>query len=200
MYTNNSRELTVCPSWSAASPVGVASGAASMFSLVVVGASWETALVASVAVGSFRSSGFVDAVASTGVGGALSFASFGRLASLFFSSVRRKTLIVVRRALCGLQSSKESGECSHTGQEDGRRAWPMAVSKGIKTLRVNVTAGLTLTVFAYCLVATWKPDRVHGELAADSTTKLDGDFRNRATSRDVSIHERSVSLTCRDTM
>lgn len=54
---------------------------------------------------------------STGAGGA---GSFGRLASLFFSAVRRNTLMVVLRDLFGLQSSADSGECSHTGHEGGR--------------------------------------------------------------------------------
>jgi hypothetical protein len=38
---------------------------------------------------------------------------------LFFSSAFKKTLIVVRRALLGLQSSAESGVCSQTGQDSG---------------------------------------------------------------------------------
>jgi hypothetical protein len=52
-------------------------------------------------------------------------ASFGRLASRFFSSVRRKTRTVVRRDLCGVQSSLESGECSQMGHEEGSVEWPM---------------------------------------------------------------------------
>lgn len=58
--------------------------------------------------------------ASMGVGGADSLASFARKASLFFSAVRKKTFMVVRRDLFGLQSSAERGECSQTGQDDGR--------------------------------------------------------------------------------
>lgn len=69
---------------------------------------------------------------STGVGastgtGVASLISFSLRASRFFSSVRRKTLMVVRKALCGLQSSAETGECSQTGQVVGRVDWPVRV-------------------------------------------------------------------------
>jgi hypothetical protein len=67
------------------------------------------------------------AVTSKGVAGALFFVSFNRSASRFFSSVRRKTLIVVRRDLFGLQSSAATGVCSQTGQEDGRVDWPVEI-------------------------------------------------------------------------
>jgi hypothetical protein len=70
------------------------------------------------------STGGVEVFASTGVTGAAFFTSLGRLASLFFSSVRRKTRIVVRNALCGLQSSADSGLCSQTGHESGKLDWP----------------------------------------------------------------------------
>ena len=46
--------------------------------------------------------------------------------SRFFSAVRRKTLIVVRSALCGLQSSPDRGECSHTGHDEGSVDWQLA--------------------------------------------------------------------------
>ena len=59
-------------------------------------------------------------IASTGVAGVESLDSFGRLASRFFSAVRRNTLIVVRSDLFGLQSSALKGECSQTGHDDGR--------------------------------------------------------------------------------
>ncbi len=62
--------------------------------------------------------------ASTGVVGAESLGSLGRLISLFLSPVFTKTLMVDRIALFGLQSSAESGVCSHTGQVDGRVEWP----------------------------------------------------------------------------
>lgn len=60
---------------------------------------------------------------STGVAGA---ASLGRFDSRFFSSVRRNTLIVVRKALCGLQSSADRGECSQTGHEVGKVDWQLS--------------------------------------------------------------------------
>lgn len=64
-------------------------------------------------------------VASTiGVSGGDAFASFNLAASRFFSSVLKKTLIVVRRDLFGLQSSAETGACSKTGHEEGRVDWP----------------------------------------------------------------------------
>jgi hypothetical protein len=52
--------------------------------------------------------------------------SFVRLDSRFFSSVRKNTLIVVRSALCGLQSSADSGECSQTGHEAGSVDWQLS--------------------------------------------------------------------------
>lgn len=66
------------------------------------------------------------AATSGTVGCGLFLASFDRMASRFFSSVRRKTLIVVRRDLFGLQSSAATGVCSQTGQEEGRVDWPSA--------------------------------------------------------------------------
>ncbi len=45
--------------------------------------------------------------------------SFVLTGSRFFSAVRRKTLIVVRSALWGLQSSADRGECSQTGHDEG---------------------------------------------------------------------------------
>jgi hypothetical protein len=62
---------------------------------------------------------------SAGVAGGLTFASLDRRASRFFSSVLRKTLIVVRRDLRGLQSSAATGVCSQTGHEEGRFDWPI---------------------------------------------------------------------------
>ena len=34
--------------------------------------------------------------------------------------------MVVRSALCGLQSSADRGECSHTGHEEGRVEWQLS--------------------------------------------------------------------------
>ena len=65
---------------------------------------------------------------STGVNGGVSLASFNLRASRFFSSVRRKTLIVVRNDLWGLQSSDATGLCSQTGHVEGRLDWPIALS------------------------------------------------------------------------
>jgi hypothetical protein len=65
--------------------------------------------------------------ASTGVAGSESLSSFGRLASRFFSAVRKKTLIVVRSDLFGLQSSADKGECSQTGHDAGRLDWPWRI-------------------------------------------------------------------------
>jgi hypothetical protein len=65
---------------------------------------------------------------ATGVAGGVSLLCLTRASMRFFSSVRRKTLIVVRRDLCGLQSSAATGVCSHTGQEDGSVEWPCNVS------------------------------------------------------------------------
>lgn len=62
---------------------------------------------------------------STGVMGVVA-TSLGLLDSRFFSSVRKNTLIVVRNALCGLQSSADNGECSQTGQEAGREDWQLS--------------------------------------------------------------------------
>jgi hypothetical protein len=52
--------------------------------------------------------------------------SLGLLDSRFFSSVRKNTLMVVRSALCGLQSSADSGECSQTGHDAGRVDWQLS--------------------------------------------------------------------------
>ncbi len=60
----------------------------------------------------------------TGVSGGVSLRSFSRSASLFFSSVLRKTLIVVRNDLLGLQSSVATGVCSQTAHEEGNVDWP----------------------------------------------------------------------------
>jgi hypothetical protein len=64
------------------------------------------------------------AAVSTGVSGGDS--SFDRDASLFFSSVLRNTLIVVRSDLFGLQSAAATGVCSQTGQDEGRVEWPIS--------------------------------------------------------------------------
>jgi len=70
---------------------------------------------------------FAGGIDETGVGvgsmGVIGVASLGRLISLFFSSVLKKTLIVVLRDLCGLQSSADRGECSQTGQLVGSFEW-----------------------------------------------------------------------------
>ena len=65
---------------------------------------------------------------SRGVVGVESLTSFNLIASRFFSSVRRKTLIVVRNDLFGLQSSAATGLCSQTGQDDGSVDWPVLIS------------------------------------------------------------------------
>lgn len=59
-----------------------------------------------------------------GVAGGVFFSSFTRNASLFFSSVLKKTLIVVRNDLLGLQSSAATGVCSQTGHDEGNVDWP----------------------------------------------------------------------------
>lgn len=62
-------------------------------------------------------------LASTGAasdGAAADWRSFSR----FFSSVRKKALSVVRRALLGLQRSGETGVCVQTGHVSEREAWP----------------------------------------------------------------------------
>lgn len=84
--------------------------------------------VESVPPASAAGAGIAGAVAATGLGstGVTGVASLGLFDSRFFSSVRRNTLMVVRRALCGLQSFAESGECSQTGQEAGRVDWQLS--------------------------------------------------------------------------
>lgn len=52
--------------------------------------------------------------------GAADWRSFSR----FFSSVRRKALRVVRKALFGLQRPGETGVCAQTGQVSERDDWP----------------------------------------------------------------------------
>lgn len=49
--------------------------------------------------------------------GVVSLDSLDRDASLFFSAVRKNTLMVVRRDLLGLQSAADNGECSQTGHD-----------------------------------------------------------------------------------
>lgn len=114
------------------------------------------------------------ATASTGVGGGLFLTSFNRRASRFFSSVRRKTLIVVRRDLLGLQSSAATGVCSHTGQEEGRVDWPVTDMSNhdwqVKESKEK------LTIFAYGLFAAREAERVHSQSTADGASKLDGDL------------------------
>lgn len=93
------------------------------------------------------------AVGSTGVAGV---ASLGRLASRFFSSVRKKTRTVVRRDLCGVQSSPDSGECSQIGHEEGSLEWPaQSISKGAMPEHSS-----TPTSLAYRLLATWQSECV----------------------------------------
>ena len=64
-------------------------------------------------------------LASTGVMGVESLDSFSLTSSSFFSWVRRKTLMVVRSDLFGVQSSAETGLCSQTGHVEGRVDWPV---------------------------------------------------------------------------
>jgi hypothetical protein len=54
--------------------------------------------------------------------------SLSRRASLFFSSVLKNTLIVVRNDLLGLQSSAATGVCSQTGHDDGNVDWPYGLA------------------------------------------------------------------------
>lgn len=112
-------------------------------------------------------------MASTiGVSGGEAFASFNRAASRFFSSVLKKTFIVVRRDLFGLQSSAETGVCSQTGHEEGRVDWPGAC---IRTGRFN-RLRFKLTRLADRLFAARKAKRVYSEPAADGASKLDGNL------------------------
>lgn len=63
--------------------------------------------------------GIGAATSSTGVTGGVFLSALARTASLFFSSVLKNTLMVVRNDLCGLQSSAATGVCSQTGQDEG---------------------------------------------------------------------------------
>jgi len=65
---------------------------------------------------------FGEAICSDGVAGGVFFFTSLSLASRFFSSVLRNTLIVVRRDLFGLQSAADTGLCSQTGHEEGNVA------------------------------------------------------------------------------
>lgn len=111
---------------------------------------------------------------SGNVGGGLFFTSFDRRASRFFSSVRRKTLIVVRRDLFGLQSSAATGVCSQTGQDEGRVDWPIADISSCA--RENWCSIWDPTSLAYRLFAAWEAERVHGQSTADRASKLDRDL------------------------
>jgi hypothetical protein len=108
-----------------------------------------------------------------GVIGVASLASFNRIASRFFSSVRRKTLIVVRNDLFGLQSSAATGECSQTGHVEGSVDWP---TRGIRRCGGSFLHLHVLTGFTYRLVAAWKTESVDRETTADSASKLDWDL------------------------
>ncbi len=59
-----------------------------------------------------------------GVAETFSTASFFRAVSLSIPFFLRKTLIVVRSALFGLQSSPLTGSCKQTGQDCGSVDWP----------------------------------------------------------------------------
>lgn len=121
--------------------------------------------------GSVASAG--AASASTGVSGGDFFVSFDLRASRFFSSVRKKTLIVVRSDLFGLQSSAATGECSQTGHVDCRVDWPI---ESINDCTNRCSIPETLTTFTDRLVAARKAEGIHSESAADGTPKLDGNF------------------------
>jgi hypothetical protein len=125
------------------------------------------------------------AVTSKGVAGALFFVSFNRSASRFFSSVRRKTLIVVRRDLFGLQSSAATGVCSQTGQEEGRVDWPVEI---VSKSREDMEIKAMLTRLAYRLLAAWEPERVDSQPTTDRASKLD---------RDIILGERAARLSVR---
>lgn len=64
---------------------------------------------------------------SAGVAGLGEAVFWGRSFSLFFSSVRKKALSVVRNALLGLHKSPETGVWVQTGQLSGREPWPVEV-------------------------------------------------------------------------
>jgi len=66
-----------------------------------------------------------EATGSIGVAGGVFLTSLDLCASRFFSSVRRKTRIVVRSDLFGLQSAAVRGLCSQTGHDGGRVDWPV---------------------------------------------------------------------------
>lgn len=61
-----------------------------------------------------------------GSSGGLGVDPLFRSLSRFFSAVRRKILMVVRKFLCGVQSVADSGECSHRGHADGSFAWHLS--------------------------------------------------------------------------
>ena len=62
---------------------------------------------------------------SVGVAAAFSSISFFLADSLSITFFFKKTLIVVRRALLGRQSSALTGSCKHTGHASGSEAWPI---------------------------------------------------------------------------
>ena len=69
-----------------------------------------------------------DVAKVVGAIGPLSASSFLRAASLSIPFFLKKTLIVVRSALFGLQSSALTGSCKQTGQACGSEDWPISIS------------------------------------------------------------------------
>jgi len=127
-------------------------------------------LISVTAASALSSSCFGDVIGSDGVAGGVCFLASLSLASRFFSSVRRKTLIVVRRDLFGLQSAAETGLCSQTGHEDGSVEWPLIMHISMRAF--DMQSELILTCFANRLVATWQTVRIHSQPAADCATQL----------------------------
>lgn len=106
---------------------------------------------------------------STGVGGTEPLV-LGRAASRFFSSVFRKTLIVVRSDLYTVQSSPETGECSQTGQDEDNIDWP---TKQISSCRICVSGRkINHTILAYSRLTAWQPESIDGKLIAVGALQL----------------------------
>ena len=112
-------------------------------------------------------------LSSIGVSGGVFLESFDLRASRFFSSVRKKTFIVVRSDLFGLQSSAATGECSQTGHVDCKLDWPVKGVSNFKALCSNLQA---LTSFTNRLVAARETEGIHSESAASGASKLNGNL------------------------
>lgn len=116
---------------------------------------------------------------STGVMG---LASTGRFSSRFFSSVRRKTRMVVRKALLGLQSSADRGECSQTGHDEGNDGWQasqMACSQ--QGRRKALTASLLqMAHLSLAGMSSWDSD-LRVESRCQYSAQRKGDKSRRGT-------------------